>query len=155
MHALRFYLTWEQKSDFNIVFFSGGRGGGGVGNIQLAGKLLPFQSFFHRFWPWKKACSQVLRFSTPWKTLWKFRGFSHRVFHRYFHRLKTHRVFHRVSHRFWPCEKCPVHRVSMVSHPVKKVWKPCEKTCEIEQFTCFFHSFIHRFFIAFSHVFIQ
>ena len=136
MHALRFYLTWEQKSDFNIVFFSGG--GGGAGNIQLPGKLHPFQRFFHRFWPWKKACSQVLRFSTPWKTLWKFRGFSHWVFHRYFHRLKTHRVFHRVWHRFWPCEKCPVHRVSMVSQPVKKVWKPCEKTCEVEQFTCFF-----------------
>ena len=150
MHALRFYLTWEQKSDFNIVFFLGGGGGGGAGNIQLPGKLLPFQSFFHRFWPWKKACSQVLRFSTPWKTLWKFRGFSHRVFHRFFHRLKTRRV----SHRFWPCEKCPVYRVSTVSHPVKKVWKPYEKPCEIEQFHMFFHSFIHTF-IAFSHVFIQ
>ena len=48
MHALRFYLTWEQKSGFNIVFFSigvGGGGGKGVGNIQLPGKLLPFQSF--------------------------------------------------------------------------------------------------------------
>ena len=148
---MRWGSIWlgNRNQTSTLYFFLGG------GNIQLPGKLLPFQSFFHRFWPWKKACSQVLRFSTPWKTLWKFRGFSHRVFHRYFHRLKTHRVFHRVSHRFWPCEKCPVHRVSMVSHPVKKVWKPCEKTCEIEQFTCFFSSFIHRFFIAFSHVFIQ
>ena len=153
------------------------------GNIQLPGKLFPFQRVFHRFWPCEKCPVHRVWDFQPHEKHCKSSEVFHRVFDRFFHRLKTHvvfhrvlhrfwpcetcpfhrfwhflpcekhcessqvfhRVFHRVLHGFWPCENCPFHRVSTLSHPVKKVWKACEKTCEIEQFTCFFTGYFTGF----------
>ena len=126
MHMFRFPVTWGQKSDFNI------QGAGEIsGNIQLPGKLLPFQRVFHRFWQCEKC---------PVHRFWDFLPHekhceSSEVFHRFFHRLKTHMVFHRVLHRFWPCENCPFDRF----------WHfHVKNTVKVHRFFRVFHRFFHR-----------
>ena len=126
MHMFRFPVTCGQKSDFNI------QGAGEIsGNIQLPGKLLPFQRVFHRFWQCEKC---------PVHRFWDFLPHekhceSSEVFHRFFHRLKTRMVFHRVLHRFWPCENCPFHRF----------WHfHVKNTVKVHRFFRVFHRFFHR-----------
>ena len=45
MHTLRFYLTWEQKSDFNIVFFFWGVEAGGLATYSCQVNSSHFRVF--------------------------------------------------------------------------------------------------------------
>ena len=61
--------------------------------------------------------------------------------------LQNKITFHRFFHRFWPCEKCPVHRFLRF----QTLWKSSPNTILFHRF---FHRFFHRlyftgFFIGF------